>query len=1026
MWGKEQRRRVLAPTMALALIVLAAPAFPAAAQPPPSGQPVGAAPAPIPAIPQASAEQEIVITGSRIPRPNLTAISPITVVSSQEVKLEGAVLTETLINSLPQAQPDQGAFLSNGATGTSTVNLRGFGAARTLILVNGRRLLPGDPGYPAPDINFIPSSLIKRVEVLTGGASSVYGSDAIAGVVNFILDTRLEGVRIDGQSSFYQHDNRDGAHIRPLLQASGFGFPTGNSVDADSQDINGAYGLSFARGRGHVTVYGGYRQLSGLTQDKRDYSACTVSTGEPEEPLFCGGSPTSAEGTFATQIGGRFHATADRRFVRPPQLFNFAPANYYQRPARRYTAGAFADFDVSPAFQPYAELMFMHDKTVAQIAPSGDFSNTRSINCDNPLLSAQQLALVCTNGNFVGQTPVLDDDGNLTILGSPRRFVDPVTGNTYLRGVLRIGRRNVEGGPRQEILTHRDWRWVVGAKGQLASGLSYDASYVSGSVKQRDVHTSDFLISRLVNAVDVITDPSTGQPACRVAVTGDDPDCIPWDVFALGAVTPQATDYLTVLAFLGGSVTQHVATASITAELEQWGIRSPWAERGPALNIGGEYRKDRLTVDPDEHYQNVDLAGFSTPVLPLVGSTSVKELFGEVRLPLVSHRWIEDLTIEAGYRRSWHDNAGHTFPASSYKIAAELAPIPGIRFRASRQRAVRAPNIQELFAAAGESGFTIDPCAGSRPAATLEQCQRSGVSASQYGTIVRNPFENEEGDRAIVGGNPDLLPERATTLALGVVLQPRFVPGFNATVDWFDIRLKGAIDQLGGDLILATCLQTGDPSFCSRVHRDAGGTLWETPEGFIDDRNANVGSLRSSGLDIGVNYSHGLGRLGTANLEFNGTWTRSLKVDPGGLAPSFDCAGLFGQTCGFPTPTWRHNARATWAMPDGLSLSLLWRHVGGLTADMTTDDPTLARPFHPLGARIKAQDYFDGTAIFSVGNRYSLRFGVRNMFDREPPLILSGQLGGCGPTFCNGNTDPQLYDPLGRFIFAGATIAFKP
>jgi outer membrane receptor protein involved in Fe transport len=1020
MWGK---RGLVGSAIAAAALCSLLPIGPSAAAQAPDQQAANVPPTP---APQPSSVQEIVITGSRIPRPNLTASSPITVVNSQEVKLQGAVLTETLINSLPQAQPDQGAFLSNGATGTSTVNLRGFGPQRTLVLVNGRRLLPGDPGTPAPDINFIPSSLIKRVEVLTGGASSVYGSDAIAGVVNFILDTRLNGLRIDGQSSFYQHDNRDNAHVRPLLEASGFTFPTGNSVDADSQDINGAFGLSFARGRGHVTIYGGYRHLSGLSQDKRDYSACSVTATDAEAPLSCGGSPTSGPGTFVTQIGGRFRATADRRFVPPPALYNFAPANFYQRPGRRYTAGGFADFEVGPAFNPYAELMFMDDKTVAQVAPSGDFSNTRTINCDNPLLSAQQLALVCVDGNFVGQTPFVNDDGSVTILGSPRRFTDPVTGGTYLRGVLRIGRRNVEGGPRKEILTHRDWRWVVGTKGELGSGLSYDASYVSGRVKQRDVHTSDFLISRIGNAIDVITDPATGQPACRVAVTGEDPQCVPWDVFALGGVTQSALDYLTVPAFLAGSVSQQVATVSVTAELEQWGLRSPWAERGPALNIGAEYRKDRLIVDPDEHYQNVDLAGSNFPVLPLDGSTKVKELFGEARLPLVSHQLIEDLTIEAGYRRSWHENAGHRFSASSWKLAAELAPVRGIRFRASRQRAVRAPNIQELFAPVQQSGITFDPCAGAHPAASLEECQRTGVSAALYGRVVPNPFEDLEGDQSIVGGNPELLPERATTSALGVVLQPRFVPGLSATVDWFDIRLKGAIDLIGGDLIMETCLATGDPFFCSRIHRDSGGTLWATPEGFVDDRNANLGSYHESGIDIGASYTHRLGRLGSANLELNATRVQKATFDAGGLSPPLDCAGVYGQACGFPTPKWRHNLRATWQTPFSMSFSILWRHISAIPADSELAGELLGTVYHPASARIPAQDYFDGTVTYQVGDRYSLRFGVRNLFDHEPPIIPTGQAGACGAPFCNGNTLPQLYDPLGRFIFAGATIAFKP
>jgi outer membrane receptor protein involved in Fe transport len=873
----------------------------------------------------------------------------------------------------------------------------------------------------------VPSALIKRIEVLTGGASSVYGSDAIAGVVNFILDTRLDGLRIDGQSSFYQHDNRNGSGIAPLLAAGGYPVPKGSTVDGGAQDINAAFGLSGFGGRAHATVYGGYRHLSAITQDRRDYSGCSLTAAAPDAPVTCGGSPVSALGTFTTQLGGAFRPTADRLFMSPPIRFNFAPFNYFQRPGRRISAGGFADFEVSKAFHPYAELMFMEDRTTAQLAHSGDFNNTRTINCDNPLLSAQQLSLVCVNGNFVGQTPVFDDDGNLiSILGTPLVFTDPVIGNSYFRASLRIGRRNIEGGPRRETNTHRDWRWVAGMKGEIADGLSYDAAYVSGSVKQRRLHDNDFLTSRLVNAVDVVTDPATGQPACRSAVTGDDPACVPWDVFALGAVSNESVDYLTVPSILAGSVSQRVATASITAELEQWGIHSPWASRGPALNAGAEYRKDRLTVDPDEHYQNADLTGFPEPILPLIGSTSVRELFGEARIPLLSHRLIEEFTIELGYRRSWHNNAGNKFTAYSYKLAGELTALRGLRFRASRQRAVRAPNIQDLFAPVAESGIFADPCVGQHPDATLEQCQRTGVTAAQYGTLVRNPFEATDGYRSIVGGFPGLAPETATTIAAGVVLQPRLLPGFTATVDWFDIKLKGFIGQIGGDLIVNTCMVTGDPYYCGRIHRDADGSLWASPDGFVDDRNANFGALRAKGIDVGASYTRGLGRLGSMDIEFNGSWMNSFSIDPGELSPTFECAGLFGQTCGTPIPRWRHNLRTTWNARNGLSLSLLWRHTSRIRADMSTDDPTMGQPFHPSVEFIKAQDYFDATVTYRAGDRYSLRLGVRNLFDREPPVILSGLFGACGPPFCNGNTFPQLYDPLGRFVFAGATINFKP
>lgn len=985
----------------------------------------------MPTLPPASSAQApqpkdetIVVTGSRIPHPNLTATSPLTVVSSEEVKLEGAVLTETLINALPQVKPDQGDFISNGATGTATVDLRALGPSRSLVLINGRRLLPGDANYPAPDINFVPSSLIKRVEVLTGGASSVYGSDAVAGVVNFILDTKLKGIRIDGQTSFYQHDDRNGSGIRSILDAGGYGYPIGSSADGAIKDINIAAGTVFAHDRGHVTIYGGYRQITALSQDARDYSACSVTANDPILPPACGGSTTSVPGTFLTQLRNRYHVVAGRLFAPGRTLFNPAPFNYYQRPGRRTIAGGFADFEVSPAFNPYVELMYMLDKTTAQIAPSGAFSSNQRINCDNPLLSAQQQSIICANGNLFGQTPQFDSSGNLLfIVGTPRQFIDPITGNTYYRGRLVVSRRNIEGGPRQEIISHRDWRAVGGFKGEPAAGISYDASLVHGSVKNSDFHTNDLLTSRIGLALDVVSNPSTGQPVCRSVLTGADPNCVPWDIFSPGAVSPAAAAYLTVPSRLAGSVEQTVGTADITADLGTFGIESPWADNAPALNFGLEYRKDKLEVDPDEHYQNADLSGLGNPILALKGSTSVKELFGEVRVPLIDRHLVENLTLEAGYRLSWYSNPQRKMSSSSYKLGIEFTPIRGIRLRASQQHAVRAANVQELFSPVFQTALDTDPCVGVAPTATLAQCATTGVTPAQYGHLLANPLEDLGGAyNAITGGNAGLDPERATTRTIGLVFQPRFVPGFSATVDWFNIRLNGAISTIGAQLIMDTCIATGDPTFCGKVHRDAEGSLWLSPEGYVDDRNANIAAFETSGIDVGASYTHSLGSLGSASFEFTGTWTHKFFIDPGGLSISYDCGGLYGQVCGFAVPRWRHNARATLAMRNGLSLSLMWRHVSPVPVDTDAAFQLFQQVYNPVAQKIPAQEYFDLTGQLEVARRLTFRFGVRNIFDREPPIVASGVYGACSAPLCNGNTFPQLYDPLGRFIFFGATL----
>jgi iron complex outermembrane recepter protein len=1027
--GAVFQARSTAASGPLLFILLAATAPPATAQeqqPPPATAEEDEDKAPAPEPPaSAPDEQEIIVTGTRIPRPNLTAVSPVTVLDQQEAKLQGAILTEDLINSLPQAFADQGANLSNDATGTATVNLRHLGSGRTLVLIDGRRVLPGTPMHPAADINAVPAALIKRVEVLTGGASSVYGSDAVSGVVNFILDSGFEGFRFQGQNSFFQHRNDDGAGLRQALAARGYAIPRGTMIDGAAVDANAAAGLRFGGGRGHVSGYGGYRRLKAVTQARRDYSACATEAFVGSDVFGCGGSINAAPANFNTNFGP-LRVGADRTFVPGTNIFNFAPFNYFQRPGTRYTAGAFARYEIGSALKPYLEAMFMEDRTTAQIAPSGSFGNIRSINCDNPLLSAQQRSLVCRTGNFIGETPIFDAQGNLIrVAGTPTPFIDPVSGATYFRGRLVVRRRSVEGGPRQATPKHRNLRLVGGVRGELGSGWSYDAYYQFGAVKFSDTHLNDFSITRLIRATDVVTGRD-GQPVCRSALTGEDSDCVPWDVFALDSVSPGAVDYLRLAGSRRGTVEQRIASASITGDLGEYGIRSPWSDAGIGVSLGVEQRKETIEFRPDPVFATGDLAGQGRPDPPLeAGRFKVREAFVEARVPLVTRRIVDELSIEGGYRLSKYDNGASRFSTKAYKIGVALAPIRAVRIRASYNRAVRAPNIIELFSPQFLGGGATDPCAGPKPQATQAQCAFTGVTAAQYGQIIANPLGGGFGYNSLNGGNLRLAPEKAATKSVGVVVRPRFLPGFSATADWFDIDLKGAIASIGAANIMAYCLETTDPRFCDRIRRDELGSLWLTPDGFIDNTNMNIGAFRTRGVDFGVNYDTDIGRLGSLSGSLLGTWLRELLAHDGGQTTPYDCAGLYGFLCGVPNPTWRHKARLTWQTPLGVGLSLHWRHFANVRTANTSDHPLLTFPSSPRDAKIPAQNYFDLTATTRVRNSYELRLGVRNIFDREPPIIsASGNLAVCSVPVCNGNTYPQVYDALGRYMFVGATVDF--
>jgi outer membrane receptor protein involved in Fe transport len=974
---------------------------------------------PAPPAPKDSGSQ-IVITGSRIPHTNLTAVSPVTIVRGEEFKLQGATNAEEVLDRLPQVNPSQGEFVSAGAWGTATVDLRGLGAVRTLVLINGHRLTPGDPRFPVPDINNIPTALIQRVEVLTGGSAAVYGSDAVAGVVNFILDTRLDGFRAEGLIGGYQHDNRD-TFMEGLLDQRDIRYAKGSALDGRRDDFSVAFGRSLFDSRAHVTLYGGYRRIAGVTQDRRDYSACALTAkivhNRPSSILECGGALLSYPGNFIDRLGNTYQVTSDRMFVPGLSRFNTTPFNFFQRPDKRYTAGGFASFDVSRAVRPYAEVTIMNDRSLAQTSPSGDATNTQTINCDNPLLSDQQLSLICRSGNFVGE-----EDG-----GPPTPFVDPVTGATYNRAWLLIARRNVEGGPIQDDLKHKSIRLLGGITGDLGRGVTYDASYLFGRVTLDRNERNILSISRLAKAVDVVTDTSTGQPICRSALIarelgpsapGADPDCVPWDILAIGQVTPQSVAYLTIPPFMHGSFAQRIGNANATVQLDRWGIRSPWSNESPVLNAGVEYRKDSVDFDPDAFGQNGDIAGFSEQVFPIHGSTDTKEIFGEARIPLITDR----LAFEGGYRKSWYSSGATNFATNAYKLALDLMAVTGLWLRASQQRANRAPNVQELFTPIEPDSFERDPCAGTMPDASAAQCALTGVTPAQYGHIVQIDG-SLFGYNAIMGGNEKLQPEIATTRTIGLVLEPRFVPGFNATIDWWDIKLNEAIARIGAQTIIDSCIATGDPLFCSRVHRDPNGSLW-LGNGYVDDRQANVGGFKIRGIDGGANYFLALGRLGSANFEFRGSYVFKWIVDNGGLSTPYDCAGLFGDPCGMH-PRWKHTLRATWNRSSAFLLSLQWRRIGGVRLAALDPKFNLTNAVSPANTKLRARDYFDFTAGFKVQKPFALRLGVNNLFDRQPPRIVRNTAAAT-VGLINGNTYPGWYDALGRYVFISAAVDFKP
>lgn len=1055
------RQRLLTTTLLVGASMIAAPAFaqdaaPAPVNPADTAQGTGTQPettTPVEGtttVPSTSATGEpvqsagdIVITGSRIPQPNLTSASPITVLSSQEIKLQGTSRTEDLINSLPQSFAAQGSNISNGSSGTATVNLRGLGSGRSLVLVNGRRLQPGDTGNPVADLNFIPTQLIKRVDVLTGGASSVYGADAVGGVVNFIMDNTFTGIRIDAQASTFQHNNDMSEGLLAANAARGYQPPSGLSTNGGAADIAAVFGASLDDGRGHVQAYATYRRQRAVLQSTRDYSFCALSAltatdprngpGKPVRPAVdtlgrnfnCGGSGTNATGTFYTATG-TFEVGNGNQLVPGSTPFNYAPYNYFQRPDERYTFGAFADYEISSGFKPYLEAMFMDDRTNAQIAPSGTFFNTTGVNCDNPLLSAQQLDVLCNPAkNFV--------------------FTN---GQGVKTGFAYIGRRNVEGGGRNDDIQHTAYRIVAGMRGDIARGITYDSFYQYGRTLRNETYLNDFSITRFQRALDAVSVDASGNITtpnapgssivCRSVATGLDPNCVPYNIFSQGGVTQAALNYIQTPGLQRGKVDEAIAHVDFTLSGADYGMKTPWAENGIGVNVGGEYRKQTLDLKVDTAFSSGDLSGQGGPTLPVAGQFDVRELFAEVQVPLVEHNFIDLLQISAGYRYSDYKTQGidpftqlvtkNAFSTKTYKLAGEFAPIKDIKFRAAYNRAVRAPNIIELFAPTGIAlTGTVDPCAGATPSFTLAQCQLTGVTAAQYGNVRPNAANQYNG---VLGGGSLLQPEKADTLTAGVVLQPRFIPGLAITADYFNIKIKNLIGPPSFSGILNACAGVGtapDPAACALIFRSPSGSL-TTGGGFILQTNTNTPGkgLFTKGFDFSTSYSHRIGGLGTLNASFVGTLLTEL-----GTPLDAGVSRFAGST---PSPKWRHKLRVGFVLPNGLGISAQWRYFSRVFCNNAVDagcgtniDPDGRGPLPPVyvirpgNQALNAQSYFDLTMTAKITNKFNLRFGAQNILDSNPP-VAGGQVIPAG--FGNGNTYPQVYDSLGRYMFAGVTVDF--
>lgn len=949
---------------------------------------------------------EIIVTGTRIKQKNLLASSPITSLSDEDIATRGVTRVEDLVNELPQVFAGQGSNISNGSTGIATVDLRGLGPSRTLVLIDGRRMASGTVNQVAADLNQIPAALVKNIDVLTGGAGAVYGSDALAGVVNFQMERNFEGIRLDAQIGAYQHNNNNKS-IQSILSASDnlSAAMAVNQLDGASKDFTLVYGKNFGNNKGNITAYLGYRDAKEIRQDARDYSGCPIRGGrEAGGQIYCGGSFTSANGLFLDEDPNttNFLYTIDpvtgNSFQRVTlsgevgltvaPVYNFNPDNFFQRPDKRYTAGIFAHYDLGYRDEIYTDFMYADDQSTAQLAPSGNFFNSNLVSCDNPFMSAQQRDIICTSRGF-----------------GPNDNAD-----------LLIGRRNVEGGPRRNTLHHKSYRGVVGLRGdfRVLTGFEYDMSAQFSSARLDEVLRNDISISRMQRALLASTD-AQGNPVCDSVLDGSDPDCVPIDYFSLGGVTQAALDYVETQGRQNGEYKQTVFLATVSGDIGQYGLQIPGTNSGAKIVLGSEYRKDNYRLTTDASLTSGDIAGNGGPKIGLSGVYDSFETFAELQMPVLENKPLaKELAFKGAYRYADNSLSGG---AHIYAAGGTWQINNTLRLRGQYQRAIRVANAIELFqpSSLGLFGFAAgDPCAGATPIATISECANSGVTAAQYGNIAANPARQYNELR---GGSRNLNPEKSNTFTIGAIFQmPDVFPGLIISADYFDIVVKDFIGKAESIQSINKCVFNADPFFCNLVKRDpTTGSLWLSDTGFVVASNINTGSLFTSGIDINANYEAELpANLGGLEFSLTGTILHDLIVQSFPGDPKNNCVGFYGDICGTPNPRWRHIASLNWQTDHNIDARLSWRHFANVKADAG-----LSAAAGSFDEQLGAADYFDLALTYRGLENARVRIGVNNIFDKEPPLSTS-----VGAGFGNGNTYPQVYDALGRFMFARITLDY--